>query len=264
VIEIPPNVVRQPGDVLHLHAKTHLGRVQGGGSAAQLYKVNEDDRIYVIKLKGNGQGLRVLFNEYVGGRLGELIGVPFGEHALITVDAGLYADDRTGHFAGIQFGTVYYEHAQVDIIQLRKATNFNLFPSVLVFDTLIALSDGPQHMVLPSSGDASAPKDIGCVFDHGYAFTGTPLWSAASLQALAECAVRDDMKLKDDFRDFNKYEPYIESAESLKRSQMEAVIHEAPLDEWKVPAEEATALLDWLERRKGLLRAAIKQHLGVN
>ena len=78
------------GNALIYHATKHIGRAPGGGSGAQLYEVAENDNTYVVKLKGTQQGIRNLFNEYVSGRLGELIGVPFGEHVQVEVLDCLY------------------------------------------------------------------------------------------------------------------------------------------------------------------------------
>jgi len=78
-----------PGTPLVLDATQHLGRASGGGSGAQLYKVAGDNATYVVKLKGTNQGIRVLFNEYVSGRIGEIMGVPFGLHALVRVTEAL-------------------------------------------------------------------------------------------------------------------------------------------------------------------------------
>jgi hypothetical protein len=87
----------------------------GGGSGAQIYEVTENASQYIVKFKGNNQGVRVLFNEYVSGRIGEFIGVPFGDHALIEVSDALHPPNGTQYITarmlGIQFATTYYTNA---------------------------------------------------------------------------------------------------------------------------------------------------------
>ncbi len=140
---------RPAGVPLQLTAKEHLGEAPGGSSGAQLYRVVENADTYVVKFKGSAQGIRILFNEYVSGRLGELIDVPFGDHALVEVRDSLHPPNGTRNIAqrlpGTQFGTTFYENGQTDLQQLKRARNFTShFPGVIVFDTFIDRGDSRQ------------------------------------------------------------------------------------------------------------------------
>jgi hypothetical protein len=248
-----------PGQRLSLTANKHVGAAPGGGSGAQLYGVSENANTYVVKLKGNNQTTRVLFNEYVCGRVGELLGVPFGEHALLTVDASLLP---SGAFQpGTQTGTVYFPYAQTDLNQLRHAVNGDTFPSVLVFDAFIALKDSRQFLVYPSGGDPNGPRDTGAIYDQGHALTGSPGWTAQALANDNACVVVDQLGLKQWFGAIQSYEPYLHCLEALSRDHFGSLVNEAPLAEWGVSNEEAMALVDWLHRRRMLVRAAITAHL---
>src|SRR5437879_1149242 len=125
--------VRVPGHALNLTANRHIGPLPNGGSGGQLYEVAQNSDTYAVKLKGNGQTTRVLFNEYVCGRIGELLGVPFGEHGLIQVDAALLPGGGGGPLqAGNQCATVYFPNAQTDLSRLRQSSNWDTFAAVLV------------------------------------------------------------------------------------------------------------------------------------
>lgn len=257
-----PAQPRPPGDPLHVRAKKHLGAAPGGGSRAQRYEVIENGKTYVVKLKGNpGQGIRVLFNEYVSGRLGELIGVPFGEHALVSVPDALYPSNLGQKVPGIQVGTEEFKEGQTDLTQLRNARNFNEFPSVLVFDTFIARRDSRQYLVYPSSGDPNSPRDMGAIYDQRYAFTGEPNWSAASLSNNQNCTANNGLHLKQSFPGISAYEPSIRRVEALSEEDIRKIIDEGPLTEWQISQQEANALAQWLNERKRLVRAAIDSHL---
>lgn len=255
-----------PGNTPILHASKHLGRAPGGGSGAQLYQVAENDNIYLIKLKGNNQGIRVLFNEYVSGRLGELMGVPFGEHVLVEVSDAVHpvaaaAGVRTRE-PGTQFGTLYFENAQSDLAQLRQAQNFDRFPSVLVFDTFIARGNSRQYAVYPSNKQSDGAKDMGTIFDQGFAFTGTPNWDVAGLQGPQNCTANNgNLPLRQWFPTLDAYEPYIRYVEQLSGDEIGQIVHEPPLTEWQVSEEEADAVVDWLDSRKMLVREAIETFL---
>jgi hypothetical protein len=250
---------RLPGNGLCLTANKHVGAAPGGGSGAQLYGVVENQSTYVVKLKGNNQTTRVLCNEYLCGRVGELLGVPFGEHALVNVDTGLLPGG--GVQPGTQCGTVYFPNAQTDLNQLRQAVNGVTFPSVLVFDAFIALRDSRQFLVYPSSGDSRGPRDMGAIYDQGHALTGSPGWTAQGLANDNLCTVADQLGLKQWFGAIQSYEPYLSCIEALGRSHFEQLVNEAPLAEWGVSNEEAVAVTDWLYRRRVMVRQAIAGHL---
>lgn len=251
---------RLPGNGSSLAAKKHIGAAPVGGSGALIYEA-EDGRPYVVKLKGNNQSTRVLFNEYVCGRLGELIGVPFGEHMLVTVDTNLIPAGRALQ-AGTQFGTIYFPHAQTDQAQLRQARNWHTFPLVMVFDTLIALRDSRQFVVYPEDGMPTSPRDLGAICDQGHALTGNPVWTAPTLQNDNTCPIVDaNLGLKQAFPAFESYEPYVDCVERLRREHFELVVGEAPLPEWGISEQEAAAVVDWFYRRKNMIRGAIEAHL---
>lgn len=254
---------RLPGNGLSLTANRHIGPLPGGGSGGQLYEVAENSSAYAVKLKGNAQTTRVLFNEYVCGRIGELLGVPFGEHALIQVTAALLPGGAGGQLeGGNQCGTVYFPNAQTDLSQLRQASNGSTFAAVLVFDTFIALRDGRQTCVYPCDGNPNGARDVGAIFDQGHALRGSPAWTEQDLQADNTCVVVDaNLGLKQWFPNLPQYEPYLGCLEVLTRNHFQNLVNEAPLAEWGVTPQEAISVIDWLNRRKTLVRGAIAAYL---
>jgi HipA-like kinase len=258
---------RPAGDPLRLTAKRHVSAAPGGGSGAQVYEVIEDPNLYIVKFRGNNQGVRVVFNEYVSGRIGEFIGAPFGDHALIEVSDGLHPPNGTQHITarmpGVQFATTYYSNnAQTDMAQLKAATNFQShFPAVLVFDTLIARGDGRQYVVYSSPHAQNGQRDTGVIFDHGFAFTGSPGWTVATLTANNNCQANNGLGLKNDLGGIETYAPFLDAVENLSQDDLRLIVHEPPLQEWGVGEDEATALVNWLNTRKGQVRAAIQAYL---
>ena len=258
---------RPAGDPLRLTAKRHVSAAPGGGSGAQIYEVSEDVSEYIVKFKGNNQGVRVLFNEYVSGRIGELIGVPFGDHALIEVSDALHPPNGTQHITarmpGIQFATTYYSNnAQADMAQLRAATNFQShFPAVLVFDTFIARGDGRQYVVYSSAHAQNGQRDTGVIFDQGFAFNGSPGWTVATLVGNNNCQANNGLGIKNDLGGIANYEPYVAAVEGLTFEQLQLIVNEPPLAEWGVTPDEAAALVNWLNARRGQVRAAIQAYI---
>jgi hypothetical protein len=247
-----------------LIASVHIGPEPGGGSGVQRYEVAGNDGLYCVKLQGNRQGLRVLFNDFVSSRFGELIGVPLGEPALVSVSAPLLPqnDPRIPNpVAGVQFGARRFDDGQPDIAALRAADNFRALCAVPVMDTFILRADSRQHLVYPSNGVVGSRRNAAAIFDHGFAFTGSPGWSEASLNAAPVCNVNDDLQMKQAFPQFAEYDPYIGILEGLTTEQITLLINEPPLAEWGVTQQEADALVRWLDNRKHQIRAAFQQYL---
>src|SRR5258708_5514404 len=198
---------RPAGVPLQLTAKEHLGEAPGGSSGAQLYRVVENADTYVVKFKGSAQGIRILFNEYVSGRLGELIDVPFGDHALVEVRDSLHPPNGTRNIAqrlpGTQFGTTFYENGQTDLQQLKRARNFTShFPGVIVFDTFIDRGASRQYVVYPGPQSQNGERDTGIIFDQGHALTRAPA-----------CVSNDFLGLRPDLNRMANYAAIINAVE---------------------------------------------------
>lgn len=72
-----------------LYAVQHIRRMRGG-SQAHLIRAS-DNNYYVAKFQNNPQHVRVLASEFLGSRLGVLLGLPMPEVRAIDVSEGLIA-----------------------------------------------------------------------------------------------------------------------------------------------------------------------------
>src|SRR5262249_23014601 len=66
-----------------LYAVQHIRRMRGG-SQAHLIRAS-DNNFYVVKFQNNPQDIRVLASEYLGSKLGVLLGLPMPEVRVIDV-----------------------------------------------------------------------------------------------------------------------------------------------------------------------------------
>ena len=69
-------------------ATRYVTPLREGGSVPALVEA-DDGRLYVVKLRGAGQGARVLIAELIAGRLGHALGLAVPELALVDLDAAL-------------------------------------------------------------------------------------------------------------------------------------------------------------------------------
>ena len=104
-------------------------------------------------------------------------------------------------------------------------------------------------------------RDTGVIFDQGFAFTGSPGWTVATLAANNNCQANNGLGIKNGLGGIANYEPYIAAVEGLTVEQLQLIVNEPPLVEWGVAPEEAAALVNWLNVRKGQVRAAIQAYI---
>ena len=229
--------------VVTVEVRTHLADF-GGMSTAALVQC-DDGQKYVIKRASLG---RPLVAEHVVGRLGVRIGAPCMDVAFARVPTALIAlDPRLALFAGgIAHATLYVpnvsEHRGVQHAQFPQ--NRERFARLLILYSWMLAADH-QFMY-----ELTAPHLV-YSHDHGLFFAGNHNWTPHTLGTMGpiqldpvlSCIGFTAAELK-------------EAAHGL-RTVTELEIAEAvgwvPQD-WKVPAAELAALVDWVRlRRKNLL-----------
>ena len=98
----------------------------------------DDGSVYVVKFVNNKVGPRALANEFVAASLGEELGLPFPESAVIYIDEKLLAASRWLNqlvTPGPHFGCRYLgQTSYVNRSLLGKAVNRNELVGVMLFD----------------------------------------------------------------------------------------------------------------------------------
>lgn len=140
-----------------LYAVQHIRRMRGG-SQAQLMRAS-DGEYYVTKFSNNPQHVRILANEMLAGRLGQMLDLPVPRVEVIEVCDWLI--QHTGELriqdagvempcsSGLQLASLYPDvEAEVfDYLpesMLLRVTNLEDFGRVLVLDKWTGNSDGRQ------------------------------------------------------------------------------------------------------------------------
>ncbi|MDH7479224.1 MAG: hypothetical protein QHH02_04360 [Syntrophomonadaceae bacterium] len=244
-------------------AKTYIRPVVGSGAKAQLI-LFDDGRHYVVKFKGNPQGLRVLSNELIANRLADLLRVPVAEGAVVRVsqefidfEPELYKHSFIG---GLQYGSLFYEGAYGNPTErmLAEVADPELFAGIIVFDHLINNWDRRYH------GDnllflAEQPPRL-ITIDHGHAFDG-PEWT---VEGLKKAALPVDLfyghfyRVMGEFLRGNPFEAPLRRVEELGEEQLAAIMTDLP-PEWCIGEAERQAMLEYLRLRRANLREAIEK-----
>jgi hypothetical protein len=142
-----------------LRALEHCRRMRGGAQA-HLMRCS-DENYYVVKFPNNPQGIRILANDLLGGRLAARMGLPVASAAVVRVDEALILHSeemviQLGHRnipcqGGLCFGSQYatdprrgavYDFLTED--QCYGVENIRDFAGMLVFDLWTCNTDGRQ------------------------------------------------------------------------------------------------------------------------
>jgi len=220
---------------------------EDGGSQAQVYRVEGDWRVGV-KFAQNPQGIRVLVNEFIACRLAQLFALPINPSVLVDVDARLLANCPPSFRSGIHCGLVRYPSATKVHVQselLHASVNALELHHVAIFEQLVVRGDGRQLLTYPAGGVLGGTVERRfAAFDYGWAFGGTPNWTAASLAAVPAPAlsVLDPWGVQ--YADGRDQQAMIERLRSIAASDIEQVIEALGPHRWGMSPEEGAAIVD--------------------
>lgn len=238
-----------------------------GYAGAQLLRA-DDGNEYVVKFRSNGQGLRVLPNEWIAGSCARALGLPMPGIAMVNVEQALLnaTHELSGFRAtpGLQFGCEHVPHGHSEPWEnvLAHAENLDDLAGIIAFDTWVHNKDrswrsSNVHVVKGASGRYRL-----IIFDHGWVFGGAPNWSVDSLKMerdLVKPPFMDGVTyshFRQQIRGANPFEPWLKKIERLPRKTIWRAIKQVP-DEWGLDQTEKQALADYLLHRRNLVRPVI-------
>lgn len=202
---------------------------------------------YVIK---GSQNAKMLYNEYVCARLGNLLGASVGWAVFVEIDPALRANDPVlQHFgAGLALGSLRIPSASDravikynDIPQNRSA-----FASLAILYTWVKAND---HQLIYQE---TPPNPVWSV-DHGHHFPSGPNWTITSLTDeinITRDAFFDSCMLLPD-----ELQPFWVKLAAITDDDIDKVT-KAPPVEWGVDTADRNALRNYLITRRNNLRAA--------
>ena len=251
-------------------------RMPKGSSRPQLILFS-DGRQYIVKFKNNPvQGTRALINEYVAGRLAQLLGLPVPPFKIVYIGKRFFRENpgllRYGFRPGHQFASEYIPDC-LKKIDRESLPNLNIvnrkhLAGIIVFDQWVNNVDRRRSNILlrptPEHGYQLYMIDQGHSFSYYDYWTHRRgcRWTPAMLRHLPQ-------KLK--FNAFYRwcrrlsrkedFVHYLDKIQQLPDDQIRRVIASIPKD-WNVSRVERKALYDYLIRAKKMLPDLIDRHLG--
>lgn len=240
------------------------------GCTKPYYITCDDGEIYVVKFKQNPEGARALVNEFVCGKIAEILELPLAVPVLVEVANEFIYDYGTAieqHIncatgPGLHFGTKKIKKG-VPITNsdvLKRAKNVNVIPEIIIFDQLICNKDRDRN-----GGnllfDMSKMEIV--VIDHTHAFDIGPIWTEVDLkQRLGEPFIAFDnsgyvyRKLVPFVTGYNPFQTAIVRVKSLLGATIGNIINEIP-NEWQVSDVEKAALYEYIMDRVHRIEEAL-------
>lgn len=237
-----------------------------GGSKAQVFRL-ADGRYALVKFPENDQGEMVLANEFLCCRLARSLRLPINDALLVAIDERtLRLPRQNGQIhasfsAGIRCGMVRYEDSEAVQAADGDCHNSAELHHIAVFEQLMARGDGRQLLQYSAEEDGKKLKFFAAI-DYGYAFGGSPLWTADSVRILASPV----LPLASPF-DGHAYangdpqEGIIERLRTLGGEQVLQVFQELHAPRWGVTGEALAAAAEVVHARaRELVRQFDERH----
>lgn len=246
-----------------LKAVSYLKPMARGVTSPQLFAA-DDGAAYVVKFQTNTIGPKVLVNELLAARLGELWGLCFPPADMIQLTdevlAPLYPLFRRVP-AGLHFASRYLRGCRyLSRNLLTRADNKQDMAGVILFDHLFHNVDrtrNPRNLLIRREDSGWRLYAI----DHSHLFYKGN-WTVAYLGSLAERVAINRQRafgvLLKHYLSAADFAASLERVNATTDSMFACLVKEIP-QEWLPEANERTALLEWLCRRRDMAALIAEQ-----
>jgi len=224
-----------------------------GGSQAQVFRLS-DERFAVVKFPENGQGEKVLANEFLSCQLAETLNLPVNRAVMVSIDERLLRTPRqnsripAAFSAGIRCGMIRFANAekvQDGALINAQCGNAAELHALAVFEQLVLRGDGRQLLWYPADGGKRF-----AAYDYGFAFGGQPNWSAASLPGLAAPTLpATDPLTGGNYANGGSLEPFIKQLRALVAEVVTTAVMKLQPPRWGVVLDDVQALVPVLVGR---------------
>ncbi len=238
----------------------HVRRLRGG---AQSHLMRcEDGGYYVVKFQNNPQGIRILANELMAGKLAQALGLPVAQPEVVEVSDWLiehtpelymdWGNRRVRCASGFQFGSRFpcdplrtsaYDFLPESLLQ--TVSNRRSFWGMLVFDKWTCNCDSRQSVFYRSSGGDSSPY-VAAMVDQGFCFNANE-WNFpdAPLRGLYM-----QPSIYADVAGLESFEPFLTRLANLSDTVLEEAAASVPPEWYEGQTDELRALVGILAERR--------------
>jgi hypothetical protein len=228
---------------------------------------SDDGCYYVVKFRNNPQHERVLANEFLATRLGELVGLPVPMATLVEVPPRLV--EHTAELtivlgnntipveAGLQFGSRYVvspvEGQVLDYLpskMLDRVRNLDAFAGILALDKWTCNADGRQAAFWRKPREK---KYSAAFIDQGYCFNAGE-WTFPDIPLRG---VYPSNEVYATISGWESFEPWLSRIEKLNEHEIWEVAGQIPPAWYGGSWNELVTLIQQLIERKAIVRELI-------
>lgn len=247
-----------------LKAVEYMGPVGIGATSPQLIRA-DDGKIYIVKLQNNRLGPKVLVNELLAAKYGEMLDLCFPPSFIISLDAGFIKKSRLLTIKnvkpGLHFACQYLKHTRyIDRQHLFRAANKEQLAGVMLFDHLFHNLDrtwNRKNLLIrhEPTGYKIYAIDNSHLFKRG-------VWSTKILDNLTkEIAVnrrRSYGLLLKYFFTRAHFDYYVQKIRQLTNEQLAVMVESIP-HEWLPDDEERRSLIIYLIARRDMVDIIVEE-----
>jgi hypothetical protein len=260
-------------------AVEHIRRMRGG-SQPHLLRCS-DGRFYVVKFQNNPQNTRILVNEYLGGKLARLLGLPNPDVSLIDLPQEFVHRTPELFFelprqnrpiqSGLAFGS---EHPSTGtgahrtlqpVLELRPKSaavqieNISDLFGILIFDKWTSNTDDRQIRCVARSPKLPTTLRM-FMIDNGFCFGG-PDWSFKDLPGYG---LYLDRSIYGTFQNLQTLEPWLNRLEAnVSLEKLTQITEEIPESWVKDDRDELLKMVKRLYERKKKVLALVRLSLNL-
>jgi hypothetical protein len=239
-----------------LIAMKYFGNVGVGVTSPQLFRAN-DRHFYVVKLQNNLLGSKVLVNEFIAAKLGEIMGLCFPTSNIIqiTEETIQKSPQLLDVVPGRHFASLYLNHTEyVEKNNLHQAVNTIEMAGILLFDYMFHNSDRTNNKKNLLLRKENAGYKIYAI-DNSHLFRSAR-WTSAHLNSMSTVIkpyyrycygllLRDWLSPPDFF-------PYLEKVRGISSEYINDLVAEIP-EEWLPDDAERQALVEYIILRRDMV-----------
>lgn len=240
-----------------LIAMKHFGNVGVGATLPQLFRAN-DRNFYVVKLQNNQLGSKVLANEFLAAKLGEILGLCFPAGRSIQIEKETIRQSwklrELGIAAGRHFASQYLNHTEyLCENNLLKATNITEMAGTLLFDYMFHNADrtnNKKNLLLRKEETGYKIYAI----DNSHLFRSAR-WTVDHLNNIARiirvyCRCSYGLLLRNWLSPVD-FLPYVKKVQEISYKTIQKVVAEIP-EEWLPDDKERQVLIHYIVLRKDM------------
>ncbi|MDD4600078.1 MAG: hypothetical protein PHQ46_03335 [Negativicutes bacterium] len=241
-----------------LTAVSYLGAVGLGVTSPQLFRA-DDGKIYVVKLKNNRLGTKVLVNELLACSFGSLMGLCFPPGGAIMITGELLATTRKLRAArvepGLHFASQYISSTRYVVrTNLRKVDNKAQMAGVMLFDHMFHNLDrtwNRRNLIIRRVDNKSEIYAI----DNSHLFK-KGRWTVNWLTKLEPKIIMNYRRaygwLLKYYLTAEDFKGYITKVEAITDNEIEELVDAIPA-EWLSDEKERQALVHYITARRNMI-----------